>query len=106
MQFVVLLMWLCVSNAVLLLPAVALVEAGNGLWGLAAAIGLPALRIAARYRPHRGYRLIGYNDGAGGDFTQSGGRLTRQRQPQRFGLLVGIEIVIVVLLVASILLRP
>lgn len=106
MQFVVLLMWLCISNAVLLLPAVALFETGNGVWGLAAAIGLPALRIAARYRRHRGYYLIGYNDGVGGDFTRSSGRLTRQRQPRRFGLMVGVEVVIVVLLIASILLRP
>ena len=106
MQFVVLLAWLCVSNAVLLVPAILFAESGNTLWAVVMAIGLPGLRIAARHRPGRGYYLLGYNDGAGGDFTLHSRWITRQTQPQWFRLLLVIEVVIVTLLAASILARP
>lgn len=106
MQFVVLLAWLCVSNAVLLVPAMVFAEAGNALWAAALAVGVPALRIAARHRPGRGYYLVGYNDGPGGDFTRGSRWITRQGQPRWFRLLRAIEVGIVILLAASILARP
>ena len=101
MQFVVLLMWLCVSNAVLLIPAIVAAETGHVLWAVVLAIGLPALRIANRHRGQRGYYLVGYNDGAGGDFTRGSRWLSRRDQPQWFRLLVVLEVVIVALLIAS-----
>lgn len=105
MQFVVLLAWLCVSNAVLLVPAMVLAEAGNYFWAAALALGLPALRIAARHRRQSGYFLVGYNDGPGGDFTRGSRRITRQDQPRWFRFLLVIEVVIVVLLAASVMAR-
>jgi hypothetical protein len=105
-QFVVLLAWLCVSNAVLMVPAMVLAESGARVWAVALALGLPVLRIAARHRARRGYFLLGYNDGPGGDFTRRSRRITRQDQPGWFRLLLVIEVVIVVLLATSIMARP
>jgi hypothetical protein len=89
-----------------MVPAMVMAESGHYLWAAVLAMGLPALRIAARHRRRRGYYLLGYNDGPGGDFTRSSRWITREHQPQWFRLMVFIEVVIVVLLTASTMARP
>lgn len=79
---------------------------GHALWAMVSVLGLPALRIAIRYRGKGDYCLVGYDDGPGGDFMWAGRRLTRQHQPRWFRLMVVIEVVIVFLLIASIMLGP
>lgn len=106
MQFVVLMAWLCVSNALLMVPGIILWDSGERLWGILLAAGLPALRIVSRYRSRRGYYLLGYNDGPGGDATLQARWINRHDRPQWFGLIVFLEAAIIVLLIVSIITRP
>ena len=105
MQFIVLIAWLCISNAVLMIPAVVLLEYGQYLWAGLLVIGLPAARIARRFRGPRGYYVLGYNDGVGGDINRSARWINRHERPQWFTLLVAIEIIIVVILAVSMFAR-
>jgi hypothetical protein len=97
---------LCISNAALMIPAVILLEADRPFAAYLVAAGLPALRIALRHRGHRGYYLLGYNDGPGGDATRHAQWISRFRRPQWFGLMVVVETGIVLLLLVSLIAHP
>jgi hypothetical protein len=105
MQFVMLIVWLCLSNALLMIPGIILLESGERFWGILLAAGLPALRMVARYCSPRGYYLMGYNDGPGGDLTRHARWLNRRNHRQRFDLIMFLEAVIIALCLLSIVVQ-
>lgn len=105
MRFVLLIVWLCLSNTLLMIPGILVLESGEWLWGILLAAALPALRLFRRYHSRRGYYLLGYNDGAGGDINYSASWLSRHSHPQWFELIMFLETVIIVLTVLSIFAR-
>lgn len=105
MQFVPLMAWLFLSNGLLLIPAILALESGARFWAILLAVALPLLRMVARYRSRRGYYLIGYNDGAGGDHTLHARWLNRHSHPQWFKLIMLLESLIVLLFIVSIFAR-
>jgi hypothetical protein len=105
MRFTLLIVWLCVSNAFLMIPGILVLESGKWMWGILLAVSLPALRMVRRYHSPRGYYLLGYNDGAGGDFNYSASWLSRRSHPQWFDLIMFLEAVIIVLTILSIIAR-
>jgi hypothetical protein len=105
MRFVLLIVWLWLSNALLMIPGILVLESGERLWGILLAAALPTLRMFRRYHSPRGYYLMGYNDGAGGDINYSASWLSRQSHPQWFELIMFLETLIIVLTVLSIIAR-
>jgi hypothetical protein len=95
MQQVVLMAWLFLSHGfVFALGGWALEER---IFWLAAVlfIGVPAWRLYRRFREPRGYYLLGYGSAAGGDRHQSGGWISRKRDPNRFQFSFACEIFVI-----------
>ena len=97
--------WLLMSHGMLIAIGGALLEAGNTGWGLLFLLGTPALRIALRFRPGKGYYLIGYIGDVGGEMPTPSGVITHKRAPVRFRIMLGLELALIVFLWISVALR-
>jgi len=94
---------LCFSYGATFAIAAALFDAGNVVWGALLFFLFPVMRMSLRFRPGKGYYMIGYIGRVGGEMRTPSGMVTRQRDPIRFKILLFLEIATVAFLMVSVL---
>lgn len=90
------IVWLIISHAMLIGIGVALMRA-DVLWlGLIFAVLIPGIRVARRFHPAGGYRLIGGQTPYAGNLSERGGRVLRAAEPRWFKLCLLAEVAVLI----------
>ncbi len=97
--------WIGSSYALMFSIGGLLLENGNILWSMIFLILFPVLRIARRFKEGKGYYIIGYMGQVGGDMRRPGGLIGRKNRPAEFQFYLFIEILIVVFLLISVIIK-
>ena len=105
------IVWMLVSNALIVVLGLLVMELGFPLVGLALTAGLVGARLWYRGRPGKGYRLLPYlgeqRSGISIGFGSTGPlRVTRQEHPAWFGVLFALELAILAFLVWGVVQNP
>ncbi|MEM1230973.1 MAG: hypothetical protein AAGI15_10580 [Pseudomonadota bacterium] len=97
-------LWLFVSYALLLGPAVALIEAGFSLGWLLLLVP-PIWRVARRFQPGVGYYVPGAGNENSDAAATMANRITRNERPILFRLYLALELMVILGLLGLFLLR-